>query len=327
MSTPATTTSIEDILGMVVANTRVQDTSYLYDARRWITTGMGLMKTRCTLVSAFEWVNIEFHKGGVPCGCKSIKAIEYQGRRIPEGNSVETYGIPEENEHRQVEKGTTNGFEFVPQIYDAPFQPNPQENSTIYTQDLVPPHHNDGGDDMSKDYHHWYQVELDTITTNVHTGVFGVHFRQIPLDANGWPKIPDNMDYHMALYYFVRAQMIGAGFEDKVFTYDKIMMQSPDPSRAGYFWQHAARAMGQIRYPSTSSMEFKVNEHVRLIKDENYFDRFNLSNFEERKYGYNEYLNNRGVNPKTYLNKDRPSGQNFPTTPGSFNTDFNNDFS
>lgn len=288
---------------MVVANTRVQDTSYLYDARRWITTGMGILRTRCTLTNAFEWVDINFHKGAVPCGCKSIKAVEFCGRRIPEGNSSETYGAAADNQaHPAPQKDTTNGFQFVPQIYTAP-NTTPQDNILIYTQDLVQPHHgNNNGDTLSKQYNHWYQIEMDTIVSNVHTGRFGVHFRQIPLDANGWPKIPDNTDYHMALYFFCRAQMIGAGFEDKIFTYDKIM--SEERGREGYFWHHANRAIGQIRYPSTSSMEFKVNEHVRLIKDENYFDRFNLSNFEEGKYGY-DHSNISPIDAKTYLNPNK----------------------
>lgn len=289
--------SIKEVIGNIVRNTRVQDASYLFAMKEWIPQAMGLMKTKCTLSNKWEDIDIHFHKGKMPCDMKTIKAVEAHGRRIPHGNSVQTLGIPESNQHHSHSRlGTTNGFEYIPQFYSAPDQPNPQENSIIYTQDIVSlsaEHCNN----LPRHEHDWYDTELDYIMYSGPDTTIRVHYRAIPVDAIGFPLVPDNENYKLALYYYCRAMMIGAGFEDKIFSYDKLM--GPE----GYFERHAARAIGEIRYPSTDQMEFKVNEHVRLVKDENYFHNYFSSEHKERKYGFDEYLYN--VSPgdaKTYVN-------------------------
>lgn len=297
--------SVKEVIANVIRFTRVQDNSYIFAMQDWIPQGMEILRTKHTLANKWQDLNISFHKGDIPYGCRTIKGVEVGGHKLRRGNSVRTLGIPgDDHHHHHSPLGTTNGFEYVPQFYDTPPKDNPQEDSVVFTQDIVSLSFFDC-EHLPWLEHHWYDVEPGYILCSIENVRMRVHYRAIPLDEAGFPLIPDNGDYKMALYYFCRAMMIGAGFEDKVFTFDKLMDETSDGrgGKKGYFWQSAARAMGQIRYPSVDQMEFKVNEHVRLVKDENYFHNWYSSSEKERKYGYDEYLYNLspGGPARTYL--------------------------
>lgn len=286
--------SIKEQIARVIRNTRVQDTSYILDMKEWIGEAMGIMKTKFVLSPRWQDVDIRFHKGKLPIDLDFIEAVECYGHRIPQGNSVRNLDAPHEDlSGRGKQIGTTNGFEFVPQFYDTPPKTNPQENSHIFTQDLtscmnLPEHHNS-----------WYTLDIiGYINCSIRNTRLRIHYKAIPCDEDGMPLIPDNEDYKQAIQYYCRAMMIGAGFKDTVFSYDKIM------GPGGYFEVHAARAIGQITYPSVESMEFKLNGHTRLLKDENYFHNFFDTSHPEPKYGFNEYMDNLSPNGgRTFLNK------------------------
>jgi hypothetical protein len=85
------------------------------------------------------------------------------------------------------------------------------------------------------------------------------------VDADGLPLIPDNENYKQALYWYVRAMMIGSGYPDKQFTYEQCIQQHE---------HYAARAMGEITYPSPDDMENIKNTLVRFIPPPNYWENF-----------------------------------------------------
>jgi hypothetical protein len=290
--------SIEEVIARVIRNTRVQDNSYIKDMDEWIPEAMGLLKTQFQLISKYEDIVINFHKGKLPRDLDYIDAVEINGKRLHKGNSIIAPGSNSREQNKRLHgglNGTTNGFEFLPQVYNAPSQPNPQENSQIFTQDLVP----QGPRRHEED--HWYSEDINGyINTSLHTGRIRVHYKAIPCDEDGLPIIPNNENYKQALYFYCRAMMIGAGYKDNVFTYDKIMDVNPK----GHFWTYGERAIGEIIYPDLNSMEYKMNANLRLIKDESYFDKFFNTPHEERKYGYEDYMDNRSPvgNVNTFLN-------------------------
>lgn len=290
---------MKEVMAMVIRLTRVKDTSYIADMDEWIYEAMQLMRTKIVLSRKFHDIDINFHKGVLPKGTRSVEAVEWRGHRIPKGNSVRTVDAPKQFDPLSQYRGTTNGFEYVPQYY----YPNddPTNHGRVETFDLktvtatqcnsLPCHEG-----------LWYQTELNYITVNIPETTLRVHTLHMACDEDGLPLIPDNGDYKQACYFYVRAAMIGAGWEDKVFNYEQIMNEE-----RGHFWSHAKRAMSSIRYPDVDSMEFKVNEHQRLIKDNYYFDNFFSSPKQERIYGYDDYWNNLSPsNPKTYLNLKEP---------------------
>jgi hypothetical protein len=273
-------TSIDSVIAKIIRNTRVQDTSYLFDMREWIPEAMGLMKTKYALSTRYEDVTIDYHKGKMPCDLHHIKAVEYLGVRLPEGNSSKhaattqqlglESGLPK-NEST-MELVITAGTPYIEQTIDSPEVLATASTSrwvSLFSDSLA------AANEKREHAFHYYQPEMGYINTSFADGIVRVHYAAIPLDASGLPLIPDNEDYKQALYYYVRAMMIGAGYKDLAFNEDVLMQR---------FEGHAARAIGQIRYPSVDAMQTRVNNMVRFIPQENYFENFFRTDGPEGNY-------------------------------------------
>lgn len=122
----------------------------------------------------------------------------------------------------------------------------------------------------------WYAYELGFILTSFQDGKVTLYYKAMAIDSNGLPLIPDNGDYKEALYYYVRAKMVGCGYKDTVFSEQQLMDR---------FELHGSRAIGAISYPSVDSMEAKVASMTRLIPAQNYFDNYFKVDGEESMYG------------------------------------------
>jgi hypothetical protein len=291
------TSPIQEVMARVIRMTRVKDSSYLADMDEWLAEGMGLMQTRFTLVPIEQDITINFHKGKLPRGIEHIEAVALNGRRLKRANGIAA-AHNDHHHHRGSENGTTNGFEFLPQLYAAPAQENPQENSFIYTQDLT------AGRGLPEHGEHWYDEDVaGFITTSLQQGRLRIYARSIPLDEEGLPLIPNNEHYKQALYFYCRGAMIGCGYEDRIFKYDDIM--GVPGQKKGHFWFYAEKAIGEIIYPDVNSMEAKMNANLRLIKDEHFFDKFFTTLTEERRYGWDEFWE--GASPSTARTFKGPS--------------------
>lgn len=109
-----------------------------------------------------------------------------------------------------------------------------------------------------------YYTELDYINTSFKCGKVILFYSALPTDDEGFPLIPDNGDYKEALYFFTRGKMIGRGFKDNVFKWQDCNAM---------FEHHAARAIGQIKYPSVDQVESKL-EMTRLIMPDDMYEKF-----------------------------------------------------
>lgn len=249
-------TSIDEVMGRVVRNTRVQDASYLLDASIWVTEAMGYMRTKVEVINLWKDVKIEFHVGHTPCGTLDIKAIEWNGKRLPRGNSSRTIDAPRT-------KSTIHKQFLFQQIFYVQQTPN---DTIIYGDDAVPLR-TCSCDEVGQlpTCEQYFITELGVIKTSFPDGCIRVHYTGIKLDENGFPAIPDNESYKQALYWYVRGQMIGAGWEDRIFRFDYCNAQ---------FELYAARAMGQIRYPDVNSMEMKVHASTHLLPVPGYYEKF-----------------------------------------------------
>lgn len=276
-----TSVSIDEVIAKVIRNTRITDSSYIADMAEWIPEAMARLRTKYELEKVYQDVCIEFHKGALPCGTVHTRAIEHKGHRLMQANSSRSLDAPRSTDDvSNAPLGTTNGFLSIMT------QRNTPEDSIIYDSTAVQlvTINEEQCRGLPCETGAWYEPDMDFITTSFATGIIRVHVTRIKLDNNGLPRIPDNENYKEALYYYVRAKMIESGYDDKVFTWDKLMMPV-----TGLFETIGARAIGQIRYPAVDSMEAKVNGMTRLIPAENYFDQFFSTPNAEKDYGFDYY--------------------------------------
>jgi hypothetical protein len=254
-------TSIKEVIARVIRNTRLQDSSYITDMGEWIPEAMGILKTKWVLVPRYQDVNIYFHKGALPCDLDYITAVEWQGQRVQRMNGARM---------AEVVRGqitSDSGPEDISVFASDPDTVESPNGNLMFTSDAVPFCSLTDTDcnqlPCATDL--WYDVELGHITMSFKDGMVRVHYRGLPLDEEGFPLIPDNEEYKQALYWYCRAQMIGAGYKDTVFSYAHCEAQ---------FDKYVAKAKGRIKYPSPDQMQSRINTLNRLVFDDSYFSRF-----------------------------------------------------
>jgi hypothetical protein len=250
--------SIKEVIARIVRNTRIQDSSFIADFNEWIPEAMGYMKTQFVLKPVFQDVNIIFHKGKLPCDLEELDAVEYCGRRLPVSNTVKNY----KTGHNLAD--ATNPITNAPLFTSVVFGTENNGN-TMYKSSAVPEYSVIEQNSTDRQPSDWYGIEANYITTSFANGTVRLHYKARPSDEDGLPLIPDNDDYKQAIYYYVRAMMIGAGYEDKVLKYEECMQ---------HFELHARRAINQISYSTPDQKEQMMKTLVRLVPPQNYWENF-----------------------------------------------------
>lgn len=255
------TTSMKEVIARVARNTRLTDASFLTDMPEWIPEAMGYMKTKMTLEKVWKDLRIQYHRAKLPCGIQSVSAIQYGCHRLRYYNGARAAG--------SAERWNGDAASVYPGI--------PLEGTTIFGTHLVKRPAVDDGVEVAfyetslervsclSEGEHWYYTENGSISTSFSDGIIRVHYRRLPLDGEGYPMIPDDELYKEALYYYVLAKMIIAGYETKAISEREAMLRFED---------YAARAMSRIRYPSVDQAEEQVRNLSRLILPENMWENF-----------------------------------------------------
>ncbi len=243
-------TSLKTVIGNVIRNTRIQDASYIADIHEWLYEAMDMMETRFTLEGKWERIDINFHKGKLPCGLRFLDGVEYKGHRLRQGGGT-----------RPAEKDkplfyVTNASAFSTDIYKQQTATTHELYATALRQISAQSFH-------PYDY---YFTDMGTINTSFPEGDVTIYYRGVKVDEDGFPMIPDNQDYKQALYWYCRSMMIGAGWEDKQFTYKECFEQ--------FEGIYAPRAIAAIRMPSPEDMEHRINTFVRFLPHQGYYDNF-----------------------------------------------------
>ena len=268
--------SIQEVIARIVRNTRIQDSSYIQDMNEWIPEAMGYMKTQFNLSLRFADVPINFHKWRMPCDQKYIEAVEYNGCRLNYSSTVKAPQTGGAGNYQGVAPTTMMGAispitkEVVENnevtMHETEFT-NYTKFCTEYKEVCKCPMHATA----------WYQTELDYLVTSFSDGVVRIHYRGIPVDKDGLPLIPDNQNYKEALYWYVRSKMYGAGYEEKQYQETDMMQR---------FEMYAARAIGEITYPTPDMKEQQLKTQVRFIPAANYYENFFRVDNNEKNYGY-----------------------------------------
>jgi len=269
------TSSMAEVVGRIVRKTRVQDSSFLVDMEEWIPEAMALMRTKANLKQAWEDIQISFHMGKMPCGLYQISGVEWNGHRLKYNIGTRTFNSPA----RRSSPGSGAKLSGVTPFITIPYaRETPDGDGLIYDSTAIKLPYCISIEQCNclPVCEQWYRTEPGYIQTSFPDGCVRLHYSTIGLDDNGFPLIPDNEDYKEAIYWYVRAQMIGAGWEDPVHSFDYCSRK---------FDLHAARAKGQISYPSTDQMEMRVNTLTRFIPPANYFESFYTTNHSEPFYG------------------------------------------
>lgn len=250
--------SLTSVIGNIIRNTGLQDAGVIPDIHEWAFEAMKLLETQFSLQGAWKDVNIVFHKGELPCTLEYITAVEYNGMRLKENRSGRTA-----DRSSFMGSASQNVFQGIVEKIE------PVPDHLLYTTRV---------EAVSK-YpicpNAYYYTEMGKINTSFTEGTVTVFFMEIETDEAGMPKIPDNQNYKNAVYWYVRAMMIGSGWVDKQFNFQTAMQM---------YEMYAGRAMAEITYPSPEQMEHRVDTFTRLLPNAGFYDSYFMTDRNEGFY-------------------------------------------
>lgn len=267
--------SAKEVLAKVIRglNYRLPST-YADDILEWIPEGMGLLRVTNALVTtstAEQYCPGELivrnHCVELPCGFVSILALEDEyGRRIPEGGDVTDFSKQTSIRHRGA--GTPN---------DARVSTFAVDPYTHQTSDGLPADEPTSsfpflGEDVSQvtttpRTTYYYKLVGNHIQTSFESGFVRLHYLSLPVDVEGYPMIPDDENYKLALEWHILKRLIGSGYEHPVFKYDYADQQ----------WErYAGRAIASVSFYTPEGAAKLNRAIVRLIPPYAYYENFGV---------------------------------------------------
>jgi hypothetical protein len=284
------TTSLKSIIGRIVAGFRLSDTSYADDLIDWIAEGMGQLETRHQVEMTSAPLEVNNKRAILPCGFVSLEAVE----TIKINGETKRMRLRESSDQRDIttvissEERLNNLFQSNPISVDRVYIPSQQiteegfilpdgyytEHRFVGYRTLIP---YNGTDIKQATVCHidppYYVMGVDEIRTSFDNGVILLHYKRIPLSEDGYPKVPNNENYKIALEWWGLACMIRAGLSHPLFDYDSCVAR---------FEKYGRRAINEINYPSVDRMETVKQSQVRLIMPKHYYETF-FSNSHKSK--------------------------------------------
>lgn len=236
-------TTIKPVIARIHRNIKNIDADFTVDFPEWLAEGIFKLKTHYQLELKTAKVQMKFHIGHLPCNIDSLAAVSYLGQRMLPGDPM--------NPSMRQSSATNSAFisivkmpPSVRSLDETDINNWPFYLSSVLaleTMTVCPAQ---------------YSVNYNKLQCSIENGEVDIWYWSVPTDEDGLPMVPEHEDYHTALYWYVRMMMIGAGFEDKVFTYEKCEQQ----------WkEYAPRAINDISYPSPDEVKRNIIKNVRLV--------------------------------------------------------------
>lgn len=244
-------------------------TAYHDDILEWLPEGIDMLSRTGTLATTSTpslndggALITKNHVVKIPCDLVAILAIEDQyGNRLPEGGDITDITRPTTAFGQNGDVSRASVFEVNPLVHqtaDGVPTTEPGTSIPIYGTDLELV-------TSTSQTAAYYKVSGNCIQTSFETGFVKIHYLQRPLDKDGYPMIPDNQNFKTALYWYVMRMLIGAGYEHPVFKYKDCDIE---------FEKFAARAIGELTYPSLDEYARINRSFVRLVPPYHFADDF-----------------------------------------------------
>lgn len=252
-----TTVSAKVVIARVIRNIGRANfpSDFANDLLAWLPEGIDKLETTYSLIPEEACLTVKDFSLKLPCCIQVLEAVEYEGYRLREGNPQRTPGKSPSSARRT-------------EVY---------QTDTVLKVDGVPHRDNFGLKATHLPLHgsEYYKRVLDYLQFSFECGEVTLYYQVIPHDC-GYPLIPDNENYKTALYWYIVSMMTGTGWEHPNKGFSFAYCDS-------MFEKFAARAIGDITYPTPDRMERMRQSSVRLIPPQHYWEDFFI-NSEQPKY-------------------------------------------
>jgi len=247
--------SSKDVIGKVFRDLKPTDASWTSDALEWIGEALDFIGYHGIFDHVSTDLTITDHKATLPCNLYQLIQVEYNGQALVYGSDTTGYTASNYT-------SSTKPLGSEPAYTTAVWQTNPTDDnsSPAFTLKLTRNTRN------TEDY---YLINAGAIITSFEEGTVRLHYTAYPTDADGYPKVPDNIYVKQALEWYIIRQMMMGGYVHPVFNWEI----------ADQKWGHyCVAAQNDLAFPSIDKMETLKNMFVRMVPNLNRHSDFFIGN-------------------------------------------------
>lgn len=263
-------TSIKEVLGRIVRNLDNKLPGYYTDyILEWIPEAVSELRTPFTLetrstpnINCQGQYITENHVIRLPCGLVEVLAVEneFGFRILRSGSQLDTSNPSEQrssdiNNDARVTDFITKTDTIITGSEAGPSVPWKGENIQLQK-----------GPNTAA----YYDLSLDYLQTSEESMFVKIHYTCLPVDNEGYPLIPDVVEYKEAVYWYVLMKLIGTGFKHPVIPMDLNGLDYCDRK----YKEYAGRALGEIKMPDQDRMGKLRNSVTRIIPPFHFYEDF-----------------------------------------------------
>lgn len=269
------TTSSKYIISKIFRDVNPQNDNFIIDAFEWIGEALEFVGTIPQYTLKTAKVDIEGHKAMLPCDLYLIEQVSYKGYPMRYGSQSYPFGL-HCSDCISTPAATSSLTPHYVWITNPNAEPTDVENNFQPLQI--------GFDGRYAD--EVYYVDNNWIKTSFEEGEICIFYRAFVTDEDGYPEVPDYVQFKEALYWYCRMKMIGSGFNDPVFNYQEAEQR---------WLKYCSQARSKANIPSVQQMENIKDRWVRLIPqlnvDKNFFRELGTEEVLSRNYTYRSWYN------------------------------------
>lgn len=231
--------SADNIIAKVFRDLKPDREDFVVDAYEWIGEALGLIGAAPQYIDDAQIVEIANYRGLLPCGAMSIEQVGYKPTK-----------------DKTFDKSKNVYDDLVPMI-----------ESSGTTHDV---NTNESGKEQAA-----YNINGNYIRTPFESGEVMVFFRGMPVDDNGYPKVPASASYSQALYWYIVLKLIEGGFRHPA---------GIGLPHAEQRWKkYCAQSFTEAVYPSIDGYESFRRQWTDMIQSLNQHDTF-FNDLSQRGY-------------------------------------------
>ena len=253
--------STKEVIGKVMRDLKPTDASWTYDAVEWIGEALDFIGYHGIFDHKVSTVTVDSHRAAFPCDLYSLQAVEYNGHPLVFGTDLAAHDTD-----RTTAATPVSGSDLYTTAVIADTNPTDDQSSPAFTLRTTAARRNGSVD--------YYTVNAGYIVTSFEAGDIKLHYTAYPIDADGFPMVPDNIYVKQALEWYIIRQMMMGGYMHPVFNWQV----------ADQKWGHyCVAAQNDLTYPSIDKMETMKNMFVRLIPNMNAHSDFFQGNESQQQ--------------------------------------------
>ena len=236
---------------------------YTDDLLEWIPEALEQLQVTSTLVRMITpdkdcggELIVKNYRVELPCGFQAVIMItDEHGNKLLPGIDARP-----NTDTQRLQEARAVVFNTNPNYYttsDGTPTTKPGTSVPLYGQDLTPT--------AVTNSLHFYQIQGNCIQTSMCDGFIQLTYYAIPTCDDGYPLIPDNGPFKMAIEFWVLTRLIGSGYDHPTFKYQDAL---------ALYEKYAARGVGEISYPSPDKMAKTAKVLTRLMPPTSYQEDF-----------------------------------------------------